>query len=127
VASVVLGFTVKEDPVFRLCIADKAMTRFKDRVREPTRRHRGVNLEKMIADLNPIVRGGPGTSASASGASCHRWIAGSDDPTAAALRLLAPVEDAPVSITTSSVDSRSRKGRPVRRLGPLSMEKLANA
>ena len=55
-----LGFTVKDDPAFRRCIADKAVTRFKDRVRELTRRHRGVSLEKMIADLNPFVRGWAG-------------------------------------------------------------------
>ena len=55
-----LGFTVKDDPGFRRCIADKAVTRFKDRVRELTRRHRGVSLEKMIADLNPFVRGWAG-------------------------------------------------------------------
>ena len=55
-----LGFTVKDDPAFRRCIADKAMARFKDRVRELTRRHRGVSLEKMIADLNPFVRGWAG-------------------------------------------------------------------
>src|SRR6266702_4183433 len=56
----VLGFIVKDDPAFRRCIADKAVTRFKDRVRELTRRHRGVSLEKMIADLNPFVRGWAG-------------------------------------------------------------------
>src|ERR1700730_2572077 len=55
-----LGFTVKDDAGFRRCIADKAVTRFKDRVRELTRRHRGVSLEKMIADLNPFVRGWAG-------------------------------------------------------------------
>src|SRR6266481_3966337 len=55
-----LGFTVKDDAAFRRCIADKAVTRFKDRVRELTRRHRGVSLEKMIADLNPFVRGWAG-------------------------------------------------------------------
>src|SRR5467141_1467276 len=55
-----LGFTVKDDPAYRRCIADKAVTRFKDRVRELTRRHRGVSLEKMIADLNPFVRGWAG-------------------------------------------------------------------
>jgi RNA-directed DNA polymerase len=55
-----LGFTVKDDPGFRRCIADKAVIRFKDRVRELTRRHRGVSLEKMIADLNPFVRGWAG-------------------------------------------------------------------
>jgi RNA-directed DNA polymerase len=55
-----LGFTVKDGPGFRRCIADKAVIRFKDRVRELTRRHRGVSLEKMIADLNPFVRGWAG-------------------------------------------------------------------
>jgi RNA-directed DNA polymerase len=33
---------------------------FKNRVRDLTRRHRGVSLEKMIADLNPFVRGWAG-------------------------------------------------------------------
>src|ERR1700745_83650 len=56
-----LGFTVKDDdPLFRRCIADKAVIRFKDRVRELTRRHRGVSVDKMIADLNPFVRGWAG-------------------------------------------------------------------
>src|SRR5438067_241765 len=55
-----LGFTVKDDAAFRRCIADKAVTRFKDRVRELTRRHRGVSLDKMITDLNPFVRGWAG-------------------------------------------------------------------
>src|SRR3954471_14041304 len=38
-----LGFTVKDDPAFRRCIADQAVTRFKNRVRDLTRRHRGVS------------------------------------------------------------------------------------
>ena len=105
-----LGFTVKDDPMFRRCIADKAVTRFKDRVREQTRRYRGISLEKMIADLNPFVRG-PGTAVSASGASCHRWMAGSDgafvaSPGSSGRRA--------ASAIASSVDSRSPNGRPVR-------------
>ena len=36
------------------------MARFKDRVRDLTRRHRGVSLERMIADLNPLLRGWAG-------------------------------------------------------------------
>jgi hypothetical protein len=87
-----LGFTVKDDPAFRRCIADKAVTRFKDRVRELTRRHRGVSLEQMIADLNPFVRGlgrvlrlQPVARVAVAG-----WL----DPTAPALRRLGPVEDA---------------------------------
>jgi RNA-directed DNA polymerase len=55
-----LGFTVKDDPAFRRCIADKAVTRFKDRVRELTRRHRGVSLERMIGELIPYLRGWAG-------------------------------------------------------------------
>ena len=55
-----LGFTVKDEPAFRRCIADKAVARFKHRVRELTRRHRGVSLERMIADLNPLLRGWAG-------------------------------------------------------------------
>jgi RNA-directed DNA polymerase len=36
------------------------VARFKDRVRDLTRRHRGVSLERMIADLNPLLRGWAG-------------------------------------------------------------------
>ena len=53
-----LGFTVTDEP--RRRIADKAVTRFKDRVRVLTRRHRGVSLDRMIADLNPLLRGWAG-------------------------------------------------------------------
>ena len=53
-----LGFTVKDDgPLFRRCIADKAVARFKRRVRVLTGRHRGVNLERMIGELVPYLRG----------------------------------------------------------------------
>jgi RNA-directed DNA polymerase len=48
-----LGFTVKDDPLFRRCIADKAVARFKRRVRALTGRHRGVSLERMIGKLVP--------------------------------------------------------------------------
>jgi Group II intron, maturase-specific domain len=56
----VLGFTVTDEPQPRRRIADKAVARFKDRVRELTRRHRGVSLDRMIADLNPLLRGWAG-------------------------------------------------------------------
>jgi RNA-directed DNA polymerase len=52
-----LGFTVRDDPLFRRCIADKAVVRFKHRVRELTGRHRGVSLDRMIDELVPILRG----------------------------------------------------------------------
>src|SRR3954465_3500234 len=55
-----LGFTVTDEAQPRRRIADKALARFKDRVRDLTRRHRGVSLERMIADLNPLLRGWAG-------------------------------------------------------------------
>jgi RNA-directed DNA polymerase len=56
-----LGFTVKDDgPLFRRCIADKAVARFKGRVRALTARHRGVSLERMIGELVPYLRGWAG-------------------------------------------------------------------
>jgi RNA-directed DNA polymerase len=55
-----LGFTVTDEPQPRRRITDKAVARFKDRVRDLTRRHRGVSLERMIADLNPLLRGWAG-------------------------------------------------------------------
>jgi RNA-directed DNA polymerase len=55
-----LGFTITDDPQPQRRIADKAVARFKDRVRELTRRHRGVSLERMIAHLNPLLRGWAG-------------------------------------------------------------------
>src|SRR5689334_3837683 len=55
-----LGFTVRNDPAFRRCIADKAVTRFKHRVRELTGRYRGVSLERMIGELVPYLRGWAG-------------------------------------------------------------------
>jgi RNA-directed DNA polymerase len=51
---------VTDDPQPRRRIADKAEARFKDRVRDLTRRHRGVSLDRMIADLNPLLRGWAG-------------------------------------------------------------------
>ena len=55
-----LGFTLTNDPQPRRRIADKAVARFKDRVRDLTRRHRGVSLDRMISDLNPLLRGWAG-------------------------------------------------------------------
>jgi RNA-directed DNA polymerase len=52
-----LGFTLKQGPGFPRIIAAKALTRFKRRIRELTRRHRGVSLKRVIADLNPLLRG----------------------------------------------------------------------
>ena len=72
-----LGFTVRNEPELRRCIADKAIIRFKHRVRELTRRHRGVTLERMIVSWPHTCGDGLATSASASGVSCNPSIAGS--------------------------------------------------
>src|SRR5437868_6865388 len=55
-----LGFTVRNEPEFRRCIANKAVTRFKYRVRELTGRHRGITLERMIRELALYLRGWAG-------------------------------------------------------------------
>jgi len=55
-----LGFTVRNDRTFRRCIADKAIARFKHRVRALTGRHRGITLERMIRELVPYLRGWAG-------------------------------------------------------------------
>jgi RNA-directed DNA polymerase len=52
------SFTRKREPKRR--IAPKAMARCKERVRELTRRTRGVSLEEMGADLSAYLRGGRG-------------------------------------------------------------------
>lgn len=49
------SFTSGREPKRR--IAPKALARFKERVRELTRRTRGVSLEKMVADLAEYLRG----------------------------------------------------------------------
>ena len=48
-----LGFTLRNEPELRRCIADKAIVRFKHRVRELTGRHRGITLEQMIREPVP--------------------------------------------------------------------------
>lgn len=55
-----LGFTLTEETEPRRRISDKAVVRFKDRVRTLTGRNRGVSLQRMIADLNPLLRGWAG-------------------------------------------------------------------
>lgn len=55
-----LGFTVRNEPGFPLAIAKTALTRFKNRVRDLTGRHRGIALESMIRELVPFLRGWAG-------------------------------------------------------------------
>jgi RNA-directed DNA polymerase len=55
-----LGFTLWSERDLRRCVAPKALIRFKDRVRQLTGRSRGVGMPRVIADLNPILRGWAG-------------------------------------------------------------------
>lgn len=52
-----LGFTITGEHKVRRQIADKSIARFKSRVKELTRRSRGVSFQKVVADLNPLLRG----------------------------------------------------------------------
>jgi RNA-directed DNA polymerase len=52
-----LGFSFTAKEPQRRRIAPKSMVRFKDRVREITRRTRGVSLQEMVNDLNVYLRG----------------------------------------------------------------------
>ena len=52
-----LGFSFTWDAEPRRRIAPKAILRFKDRVRELTRRTRGVSIERMAKDLTQYLRG----------------------------------------------------------------------
>ena len=52
-----LGFTFTAGPTVARAIAAKAVRRFKTKVREITRRAKGVSLETTIAELAPYLRG----------------------------------------------------------------------
>ncbi len=52
-----LGFSFTAKEPLRRRIAPKSMVRFKNRVREITRRTRGVSLQRMVDDLNVYLRG----------------------------------------------------------------------
>jgi len=53
-----LGYTILSDG--RKRIADKSITRFKNKVREVTKRNRGVSFSKIITELNALHRGWQG-------------------------------------------------------------------
>jgi len=52
-----LGFSFSGGPVIRRMIAPKAITRFKDRIREVTRLARSRSLEQTLSALVPYMRG----------------------------------------------------------------------
>jgi RNA-directed DNA polymerase len=100
-----LGFTVTDEPQPRRRIAEKAVARFKDRVRALTRRHRGVTLERMIAELNPLLRGVGRLLRLQPMA--RVGLTGRLDTAAPALRRMGPVEDG---------KTRGRRYKELRRL-----------
>lgn len=53
-----LGYTIM--PEGKIRVADKSIDRLKDKVRMITRRNRGVKFEKIIAELNLLIRGWTG-------------------------------------------------------------------
>ena len=52
-----LGFSFSTGPEIKRTIAPKALERFKRRIRETTRRAKGVSMETTIAELAPYLRG----------------------------------------------------------------------
>jgi RNA-directed DNA polymerase len=52
-----LGFSFTSGPEIKRAIAPKALTRFKDRIREITRRAKGVSMATTIEELAPYMRG----------------------------------------------------------------------
>jgi RNA-directed DNA polymerase len=52
-----LGFSFSTGPEIKRIIAPKALERFKHRIRETTRRAKGVSMETTIAELAPYLRG----------------------------------------------------------------------
>jgi RNA-directed DNA polymerase len=55
-----LGFTMREEREVRRRVAPKGIARFRSRVKELTRRSRGVSMARVVQDLNPILRGWAG-------------------------------------------------------------------
>ncbi len=52
-----LGFSFTTGPEVKRAIAPKALERFKQRIREITRRAKSVSIEATIAELAPYMRG----------------------------------------------------------------------
>jgi RNA-directed DNA polymerase len=52
-----LGFSFSDAPEVKRSIAPKALDRFKHRIREITRRAKGVSIDETIAELAPYMRG----------------------------------------------------------------------
>jgi RNA-directed DNA polymerase len=59
-----LGFSFTDGPEVKRAIAPKALARFKRRVREITRRAKGVSMETTMEELAPYMRGWEGVKRS---------------------------------------------------------------
>src|ERR1700680_4135583 len=65
-----LGFSFTKGPEVKRAIAPKALERFNKRVREITRRAKGVSIEATLAELVPYLRAGEAISAFATRLKC---------------------------------------------------------
>ena len=54
-----LGFTFTDGPEVKRAIAPKSLDRFRRRVREITRRAKGVSIDATMTELVPYMRGWP--------------------------------------------------------------------
>jgi RNA-directed DNA polymerase len=52
-----LGFSFTDGPEIKRAIAPKSLVRFKRRVREITRRAKGVSIDATMTELVPYMRG----------------------------------------------------------------------
>jgi RNA-directed DNA polymerase len=60
-----LGFSFTAGPEVKRIIAPKAWNQFKQRIREITRRAKGVSIKTTMDELVPFMRAGAATSATA--------------------------------------------------------------
>jgi RNA-directed DNA polymerase len=65
-----LGFSFTTGPDIRRMIVPKSLERFKQRIREITRRAKGVSIKTTMEELAPYIRGWPAISASAKRPRC---------------------------------------------------------
>jgi integrase len=69
-----LGFSFTGEQEPRRRIAPKAIARFKQRIREQTRRTRGISLAQMVKEIATYLRDGSGTSATVKRLRCCKAL-----------------------------------------------------
>ena len=65
-----LGFSFKAGPDIKRTIAPKSLERFKQRIREITRKAKGVSIKTTMEELATYMRAGAAISASAKRPRC---------------------------------------------------------